>query len=110
MTKDAQAITAAIVIMGFIIALTLERIAKVLEKQKPIGKSQEAEELNSIAHFLMQIRDNTNRRRRETADPKKLAEFKREMVQAAQDKRDAMVASMQKGREMLENLEAENNG
>jgi hypothetical protein len=109
MTRDGQAILAAIVIMGFLIALTLERIAKAIEKQnqKPIGKSAEAEELSDVAFVLRQIHCDLcelRPKRNEPVDPEKIKRIHVEMRQGQQEIRRVTIKQMQKAAEFLDNL------
>jgi hypothetical protein len=108
MTEDGQAILMAIVIIGVMVCLVLERISRAIEKrnEKPIGKSPEVEELDRIAHFLMQIRDELHSwRPKEPVDPAKFESAKQALVSSMQGARKATMDTMRKTEEFLNKLD-----
>jgi hypothetical protein len=93
------------------LASAINNLTRELKRNRPIGKSDEAQVLESCAHILAQIRDAMPREKRELSKAEReqarleVERIERDIANGLEEGRRAFVESAVKGKSFLEELQ-----
>lgn len=93
------------------LASAINNLARELKKKQSIGKSDEAQAMESCAHILAQIRDNMPREKRELSEAERerarleVERIERDIANGLEEGRRAFVETAIKGKSFLEELQ-----